>query len=100
MQDQDFMAGYRSEHTRSPGSLADTEDLPGAWAASNQISARSHFYGVIITTADIEFVSKNATGMSLSSRFEIWACAPFIPIYPVDWHPASNTIRSLSSCEE
>ena len=58
------MVRNRTEHMTS-GVIADIEDLPGGRSV-NQTRAICHFNEtsmIIFTTADIELVSKYATGM-------------------------------------
>ena len=81
--------------------VADTKDLPGGWTAANQIRARSYFDAAFIkSTANVELVSKYTTGMGVSCYVEILARAPFILIYPVDWHCGKKSRMLFPSTDE
>ena len=103
--DQDFMARDWTEHM-IVGKVADTEDLPGGWAAANQIRTISHFDAAItititiITTADVELVGKDTARMVSSCYVEVITLAPFITVYAVNWHRGQNIITIVPSASE
>ena len=80
---------------------ADTEDLPGGWLF-NQIGAFSYFNSVftLTTTTHVEFVAQYTTRMAVSCYVEIFARAPFIPVYAVNWHRGKIMTNKIASTSE